>query len=228
MVIGDPVMTARPKEEGCLVKNAVLLYLLVFLWMCGVYDQFKRLCRQRSAASAAAFVFRILLGNYPMAAGVDGTCDKQLTKMAILIKTGELLSLVLLLRIFWLNQWGEAVLLLLILSALVLAFFYLVSLQAGNSQAMQCVYPLSEEYGVYEITLKSGIVRDWVGTTLAELDLRRKELLVLSIVRSGQLIVFPKGPEVLLADDRLLVFGKTATLPVETDGKGQTLKGKEE
>jgi hypothetical protein len=188
--------------------------------MCGAYGQFKSLCRQRSAAATAVFVFRMLLGNHPLAGGVDGIKDKQILKMAIFVKTGELLCLVLLLRIFWLSQWGEAVLLLMILGTLVLALFYLI--QAANNGDIRCVYPLSEKHGVYEITLKSDLDLDWVGTTLAELDLRRKELLVLSIVRPGQTIVFPKGPEVLLADDRLLVFGKKATLEVGTDGNDQT------
>lgn len=201
------------------MRNAVLLYLLVFLWMGGAYGQFKRLCRKRNSAAVAVFLLQMLLGNHPLATGVDGIKDKQILKMAILVKTGELFCLLLLLRLCWLSQWGEAVLLLIILSALGLALFYLI--QAANNGAIQCVYPLSEKYGVYEITLKSDIALDWVGTTLAELDLRRKELLVLSIVRPGQIIVFPKGPEVLLVDDRLLVFGETATLPVGIDGEDQ-------
>ena len=198
------------------MKNAVILYLLVFFWMSGVYYQFKQLCRRQGVAFAAAFVFRFLFQNHPLTTGPDGTLNNQLLKMALLVKAGELLSLVLLLRTFWLNQWGEAVLLLLILGVVILALFYLGSLRQDNNQEIQCIYPLSEDFGVYEIALgPSNMIREWVGTTLAELDLRRKELLVLSISRAGKTIIFPKGPEVLLADDRLLVFGKTATLPVE-------------
>ena len=80
------------------------------------------------------------------------------------------------------------------------------------------VYPLTDDYSVYEIVLAFRPPCEWVGTTLAELDLRRKELLVLSIARAGKVIIFPKGPEVLFDDDRLLVFGKTATLPAEPLG----------
>lgn len=43
--------------------------------------------------------------------------------------------------------------------------------------------------------------------TLAELDLRKKNLLVLSIERQGQLAPFPKGLEVLTTGDRMVMFG---------------------
>ena len=203
------------------MKNAVLFYLLVLLWTGGVYYYFRKLCQQRGAAGAAALVYRILLRNYPFAASLNGYQYRQLMKIALLVKGGELLCLVLLLRLFWVAQWGEVVLLLLILGAGAFALYYLASFRNGTRE-IQCVYPLTDDYGVYEIVLgPSGPVREWVGTTLAELDLRRKELLVLSIARAGKVIIFPKGPEVLLADDRLLVFGNTATLPAEPlDGLG--------
>ena len=198
------------------MKNAVILYLLILLWWSGVYYQFRQLCRQRGTACAATFIFRILLHNYLFVAGMEERKNRQLIKMALLVKTGELLGLVLLLRIFWLTSLGEIVIVLLCLGAFGAAFAYLLSLGKGSNQEIQCVYALSGEYGVYEIVLNSsGAVREWIGTTLAELDLRRKELLVLSISRAGKAIIFPKGPEVLLADDRLLVFGKNATLPAE-------------
>jgi hypothetical protein len=43
--------------------------------------------------------------------------------------------------------------------------------------------------------------------TLAELDLRKKNLLVLAIDRQGELTPFPKGLEVLRAGDRMVMFG---------------------
>ncbi len=43
--------------------------------------------------------------------------------------------------------------------------------------------------------------------TLAELDLRKKNLLVLAIERQGRLTPFPKGLEVLNAGDRMVMFG---------------------
>jgi hypothetical protein len=43
--------------------------------------------------------------------------------------------------------------------------------------------------------------------SLAELDLRKKNLLVLAIERSNQLNPFPKGLEVIQAGDRIVMFG---------------------
>ncbi|NLC53446.1 MAG: hypothetical protein GX770_05720 [Firmicutes bacterium] len=204
------------------MKKAVFIYLLVLLWTGGAYYHFKKLCQKRGTAGAISFVYRILLRNYPVTPSLNGCQDQQLMTIALLVKAGELLSLVLLLRFFWVTRWGEVVLLLLILGAGAFAFYHLAALCSGTEE-IRCVYPLTEDYGVYEIVLGlSGPVREWVGTTLAELDLRRKELLVLSIARAEKVIIFPKGPEVLLADDRLLVFGKTATLPEATLGGFET------
>ncbi|HHW12438.1 MAG TPA: hypothetical protein GXX33_05490 [Firmicutes bacterium] len=195
------------------MKNAVLFYLLVLLWTSGAYDHFKRLCQEQGTAGAAAFVYRLFFRDYPVTASFTGCQNRQIIKTAFLVKAGELLCLVLLLRIFWVTWWGELILLLLLLGAGAFALYQLATLCSRTGE-IKCVYPLTDGYGVYEIVLRpSGPVREWVGTTLAELDLRRKELLVLSITRAGKVIIFPKGPEVLLADDRLLVFGKTATLP---------------
>ncbi len=198
-----------------MVKSAVYFYLLVFLWGGGVVYHFLQLCRQWGIAWAAACVYRLLLYNHLFPVGPDARHNKQLIPMALLVKAGALFGLALMVRLFWLAHWTEAVLILVILAVAVWAICYLASFRNEN-QSIQCVYPLSEDYGVYEIMLESsGAAREWVGTTLAELDLRRKELLVLSIVREGKVVIFPKGPEILLAGDRLLVFGKTTTLPEE-------------
>lgn len=48
----------------------------------------------------------------------------------------------------------------------------------------------------------------WFGSkTLAELDLRKKNLLVLAIIRQKQVIPFPKGLESLSTGDRIVIFG---------------------
>ena len=44
--------------------------------------------------------------------------------------------------------------------------------------------------------------------SLAELDLRKNNLLVLGIERDGQLLPFPKGLEKLIPGDRILLFGE--------------------
>lgn len=197
------------------MKNAVLLYLFVLLWLGGGYYQYKKLCQQRGRTGAAALLYRILLRGEAFAVGFHGDQNGRLLKIAFLIKGGELLGLMLLFRTMWVTQWGEAILLLLLLGAGIFGLSYLASIGNGTGE-IQCIYPLADEYGVYEIVLgPSEPVRQWVGTTLAELDLRRKELLVMAITRAGKVILFPKGPEVLMANDRLLVFGKKTTLPAE-------------
>ncbi len=71
------------------------------------------------------------------------------------------------------------------------------------------IYPLPEGYGIFAVTLtRPGKEEEWIGATLSELDLRKKNLLVLAILRAGQLVAFPKGPEVLATGDRLIIFGK--------------------
>lgn len=44
--------------------------------------------------------------------------------------------------------------------------------------------------------------------SLAELDLRKKNLLVLAIERNGQINSFPKGLEVIQTGDRVIMFGE--------------------
>lgn len=43
--------------------------------------------------------------------------------------------------------------------------------------------------------------------SLAELDLRKKNLLVLAVERRGQFFSFPKGVETLTVGDRVYIFG---------------------
>ena len=73
----------------------------------------------------------------------------------------------------------------------------------------QNLYELDSDYGVLEITLTpDGPGKEWIGSTLAELNLRKRELLVLAVIRKTKFTVFPKGPEILTSGDRVLVFGK--------------------
>lgn len=76
------------------------------------------------------------------------------------------------------------------------------------------VYNLSNTYGIFRIVLNPGsfLAHNWVGHSLAELNLRKKNLLVLSVTREETIIPFPKGPEVFLAGDELLVFGRAREL----------------
>jgi hypothetical protein len=46
-----------------------------------------------------------------------------------------------------------------------------------------------------------------IGKSLAEMDLRKKNLLILAIERDNQLNPFPKGLETIQAGDRIVMFG---------------------
>lgn len=64
---------------------------------------------------------------------------------------------------------------------------------------------LNHNWGIIYKEIEAG---SWIKSkTLAELDLRKKNLLVLAIERQGQLTPFPKGLEILSAGDRMVMFG---------------------
>ncbi len=198
--------------------SSVMIFLLLFLlWSIGLYYQLKGYDKKVGLATAASKILRGLL-NYPLCSGEE--LNGQHLRMVLIVKGGRLLLFSLLIRVIIFPRLWETVLLIIILVAVSLALYYLASLR-NDPNEYQSVYPLSEDFGVYELLLSpSGTTGEWIGATLAELDLRKKELLVLSISRSGKITIFPKGPEILLADDRLLVFGKNATLPLKTlDGE---------
>lgn len=69
---------------------------------------------------------------------------------------------------------------------------------------------LARGYGVAEFTVQPG--SSLADRTLAELDLRGRDVLVLSITRSGIIIPNPHGEQRLLTGDVLLCYGKQITL----------------
>jgi hypothetical protein len=58
-----------------------------------------------------------------------------------------------------------------------------------------------------EVTPGSGFYQK----SLAELDLRKKNLLVLAVERDGRTLPFPKGIEILRPGDRILLFGELSS-----------------
>lgn len=76
---------------------------------------------------------------------------------------------------------------------------------ASKTEQFARILNLNHNWGIiYEEIAGSS---DLNSKTLAELDLRKKNLLVLAIERQGQLTPFPKGLEVLTAGDRMVMFG---------------------
>jgi hypothetical protein len=68
---------------------------------------------------------------------------------------------------------------------------------------------LNSNWGIIykEIDADSSLIQK----SLAELDLRKKNLLVLAIERNSQLTQFPKGLEIIQAGDRVVMFGDLTT-----------------
>lgn len=67
------------------------------------------------------------------------------------------------------------------------------------------VYHLNSNWGIIYEEIKEGSILK--ARSLAELDLRKKNLLVLAVQREGQILPFPKGLEMLGAGDRVVMFG---------------------
>jgi ribosomal protein S6--L-glutamate ligase len=69
---------------------------------------------------------------------------------------------------------------------------------------------VSRGYGVTEVPI--GKSSDLAGTTIAEARLRDRDVIILSIHRSGTVIANPKSSRTIEAGDRLLCFGKLEEL----------------
>ncbi|MGE5605801.1 MAG: cation:proton antiporter regulatory subunit [Bacteroidota bacterium] len=106
--------------------------------------------------------------------------------------------------ITWVNSKELAFLPVVIFLVLIHGYWFLEG-YAGQNEQFEKVLNLNENWGIIykEIVNRSGVN----GKTLAELDLRKKNLLVLAIERQGRLTPFPKGLEVLAGGDRMVMFG---------------------
>ena len=69
---------------------------------------------------------------------------------------------------------------------------------------------ISEGYGVAEISVPEG--SDYVGKTIIESGLREKDINALTLHRAGMVIPNPRADRVLESHDRLLCFGKLASM----------------
>ena len=101
----------------------------------------------------------------------------------------------------------EFSLVLLLLLAIHLYWYFQARL--GGSERYNRVFHLNQTWGMaYQEIGPDSELKD---KSLAELDLRKKNLLVLAVERDGELVPFPKGLEVLICGDRLVVFGDLET-----------------
>jgi hypothetical protein len=106
--------------------------------------------------------------------------------------------------VFWLvfQEWYFSCVIILLIT--IHTGWYLLGNFRQDSGFDRVLY-LNSSWGIIykTVTLDSGFIEK----TLAELDLRKKNLLVLAIERNNQLVSFPKGTEVLGIGDRLVIFG---------------------
>lgn len=118
---------------------------------------------------------------------------------------GKIWWLMLGLHLFcWITQPGTAFFYWgLILLILHLVWFWLS--QTGEDCKSDRIIELNSQWGMVFLAVRPDSCI--AAKTLAELDLRKKNLLVLAIERQNQTIPFPKGFEVLLPGDRLVMFG---------------------
>jgi ribosomal protein S6--L-glutamate ligase len=69
---------------------------------------------------------------------------------------------------------------------------------------------VSASYGVTELHIGEG--SGLVGQTIAESDLRERDIVVLTLHRGHTVVPNPKGTRIIEVDDRLLCFGKLETM----------------
>ena len=181
-----------------------ILFLAVFLWSLAFLYTTYRLESQESVLPSTGF------------SGKKGLLLAEKKHPVVFVSPGYKMGAALTactLRFFLVPDYYGFLLLLFIASGVSFGWLYLFrrarAWAVPAPAAWERIYSLPEGYAVFLVALnKKEAEEDWIGATLSQLDLRKKNLLVLAILRSGRLIVFPKGQEVLSAGDRLLIFGR--------------------
>lgn len=119
----------------------------------------------------------------------------------LLAKTWWIMNLIYLCGMIWFREpcYGWA--------ALGSGILHLIWYFGGylGTEAYNRTILLDRRFGV--VFHKIGLTAECCGKSLAELDLRKKELLVLAIERGGKMLSFPKGLELIEPGDRLVIFG---------------------
>ena len=128
----------------------------------------------------------------------------------------NLLGLTILRRNWWLMNYLSLILLIItpnwqftvlfgVLLSTQLIWYYL----AKQAVSFERVISLDQKTGIFYHEIQPD--SELSSKSLAELDLRKKNLLVLAIERQGELTSFPKGLEVINPGDRLIIFGEYQT-----------------
>ena len=110
--------------------------------------------------------------------------------------------------LFWItSRQSDSTILVLVL--LLLHGYWWIHSTIGSVKADDQVFFANENWGIIYTTINKD--SRWEQKSLAELDLRKKNLLILAVEHEGQLSAFPKGSEILLPDDRVLLFGELSS-----------------
>lgn len=185
--------------------------LAVLLWSLAFFSLYRRQVKTTGPRETVLLLNRLFFKRRDCCCGEDGNTGAFL--LCLVAKAGGLLLTACTLRFFLIPDYYGLLLLLFMTGGAFSGWWYLF--RRGRAYVMPAlaswerIYSLPEGYAVFLAVLSQpGTEENWIGATLSQLDLRKKNLLVLAILRSGRLIVFPKGQEVLAAGDRLLIFGR--------------------
>lgn len=192
------------------MREFLILLLAVFLWSLAFFYLYKRRVKAAGRRETARLLGRLFLGRNGCCHGEeeDGSRD---FLFCLIIKAGGLILTACILRFFLAPDYYGLLLLILVAGGALCGWWNRARAlsRLPAPAAWERIYSLPEGYAVFLTTLNQpGCEEKWIGATLSQLDLRKKNLLVLAILRAGKLIVFPKGQEVLSAGDRLLIFGR--------------------
>lgn len=184
-----------------------VLLLVLLIWGAVFFYLYIRQGRAAGREETWRFFRRVMAGKGLCPWEQERTHNELL--FCLTVRIGELFFAGFVLRFFLAPELLSALLLIAILVAGGIVAGRRSFFSPSTQAEWEKIYPLPEGYGIFAVTLsRPGKEEKWIGATLSELDLRKKNLLVLAILRAGQFVVFPKGPEVLSTGDRLVIFGK--------------------
>lgn len=176
------------------LENALFIFFVTLLWVAGI-SLFPTItqCLKRMEHSRYGGIV-VSLGTIPFLAWI--------LRLAIVPIS------------MW-HLWDGATALLLIYGG-----FIMIQGRHRSSESSDAILTLSNDFGIFRIDLRlMDHEYHWAGKTLAELNLRKRDLLVLAILRGDEVIPFPKGPEVVVSGDELLIFGRIRELRTMSEVK---------
>lgn len=123
--------------------------------------------------------------------------------VALLGKTWWMMLLIFI--ITWVNT-SELAFWPVLLFLVIFHLYWFLESHVLRDEKFERILNLNQSWGIIYKEIDTGSGANL--KTLAELDLRKKNLLVLAIERQGRLTPFPKGLEVLNTGDRMIMFGE--------------------